>query len=169
MKMNLRKITMGLGLSIALVACSKEEEAIVLPLSAIFEKLLGPETNLNLKTLNLSEMYSVQLILDNTPLKGGAEVQEKPQIEEELKLNMLGGSNEDAFKNEHEESQMVISSLKIAQKKIETIIEVEPVIEPVVEVEVKLESTYDPKATDGDKDGFVQDGTEFQRPVEETN
>ena len=78
-------------------------------------------------------------------------------------------SPEDAFKNEHEESQMVISSLKIAQKKIETIIEVEPVIEPVVEVEVKLESTYDPKATDGDKDGFVQDGTEFQRPVEETN
>jgi hypothetical protein len=48
-------------------------------------------------------------------------------------------------------------------KKIETIIEVEPV------VEVKLESTFDPKATDGDKDGFVQDGTEFQRPVEETN
>jgi len=48
-------------------------------------------------------------------------------------------------------------------KKIETIIEVEPV------VEVKLESAYDPKATDGDKDGFVQDGTEFQRPVEETN
>ena len=54
-------------------------------------------------------------------------------------------------------------------KKIETIIEVEPVIEPVVEVDVKLESTYDPNATDGDNDGFVQDGTEFQRPVEETN
>jgi len=48
-------------------------------------------------------------------------------------------------------------------KKIETIIEVEPV------VEVKLESAYDPNATDGDKDGFVQDGTDFQRPVEETN
>ena len=54
-------------------------------------------------------------------------------------------------------------------KNIETKIEVEPVIEPVVEVEVKLESTYDPNATDGDNDGFVQDGTEFQRPVEETN
>ena len=29
MKMNLRKIAMGLGLCIALVACSKEEETIV--------------------------------------------------------------------------------------------------------------------------------------------
>lgn len=42
---------------------------------------------------------------------------------------------------------------------------IEPVIEPVIEPEV----TFDPKATDGDNDGFVQDGTEFQRPVEETN
>lgn len=33
MKMNLRKIVMGLGLSIALVACSKEEETIVVPVS----------------------------------------------------------------------------------------------------------------------------------------
>ena len=33
MKMNLRKIAMGLGLSIALVACSKEEETIVVPVS----------------------------------------------------------------------------------------------------------------------------------------
>ena len=38
------------------------------------------------------------------------------------------------------------------------------IIEPITEPEV----TFDPKATDGDKDGFVQDGTEFQRPVEET-
>jgi len=33
MKMNLRKIAMGLGLCIALVACSKEEETIVVPVS----------------------------------------------------------------------------------------------------------------------------------------
>ena len=33
MKMNLRKIAMGLGLCIALVACSKEEETIVIPVS----------------------------------------------------------------------------------------------------------------------------------------
>ncbi len=65
-----------------------------LPLSAIFEKLLGQDANLNLKSLNLSEMYNVKLILENTPLKGGAD---KP-IEEE-KINMLGGSNED-MKNE---------------------------------------------------------------------
>ena len=49
----------------------------------------------------------------------------------------------------------------------------EPVVEPVIEVEPIIEAapevTFDPQATDGDKDGFVQDGTEFQRPVEETN
>jgi hypothetical protein len=39
----------------------------------------------------------------------------------------------------------------------------EPVIEAAPEV------TFDPHATDGDKDGYIQDGTEFQRPVEETN
>ena len=44
MKMNLRKITMGLGLSIALVACSKEEETIVLPLSAITVSNLAADT-----------------------------------------------------------------------------------------------------------------------------
>jgi len=43
-------------------------------------------------------------------------------------------------------------------------------VEPVVEVEAVVpEVTYDANATDGDKDGFVQDGTDFQRPVEETN
>ena len=36
------------------------------------------------------------------------------------------------------------------------------------EVEIKPEVTFDPEAVDSDKDGFVQDGTEFQRPVEET-
>ena len=49
----------------------------------------------------------------------------------------------------------------------------EPVVEPVVEVEPVIEAApeviFDPQATDGDKDGFVQDGTEFQRPAEETN
>lgn len=28
-------------------------------------------------------------------------------------------------------------------------------------------ATYKPKATDGDGDGFVQDGTDFERPLEE--
>ena len=44
MKMNLRKITMGLGLSIALVACTKDEETIVVPVSAITVKDLAADT-----------------------------------------------------------------------------------------------------------------------------
>jgi hypothetical protein len=44
MKMNLRKIAMGLGLSIALVACSKDEETIVVPVSAITVKDLAADT-----------------------------------------------------------------------------------------------------------------------------
>jgi hypothetical protein len=44
---------------------------------------------------------------------------------------------------------------------------VEPVKEePVVEAPV-VEEGFDPEATDGDGDGFLQDGTPFQRPVEE--
>lgn len=44
---------------------------------------------------------------------------------------------------------------------------VEPVKEePVVETPV-VEEGFDPDATDGDGDGFLQDGTPFQRPVEE--
>ena len=44
MKMNLQKIAMGLGLSIALVACSKEEEIIVPPVSAITVNDLAADT-----------------------------------------------------------------------------------------------------------------------------
>jgi len=42
--MNLRKITMGLGLSIALVACTKDEEIIVVPVSAITVSNLAADT-----------------------------------------------------------------------------------------------------------------------------
>ena len=42
-----------------------------------------------------------------------------------------------------------------------------PKAEPVIEAAPEV--ILDPHATDGDKDGFVQDGTDFQRPVEETN
>ena len=42
----------------------------------------------------------------------------------------------------------------------------EPVIEAVIVAEPEV--TFDPQATDGDKDGYVQDGTNFERPVEET-
>jgi len=53
--------------------------------------------------------------------------------------------------------------------KAEPVVEIEPVVEVEPIVEVTPEVTYDSEATDGDKDGFVQDGTEFQRPVEENN
>lgn len=44
---------------------------------------------------------------------------------------------------------------------------VEVVEEPIV-VETPVEAQgFDPVASDGDGDGFVQDGTPFQRPVEE--
>jgi hypothetical protein len=44
MKKNLSKIAMGLGLCIALVACSKDEETIVVPVSAITVKDLPADT-----------------------------------------------------------------------------------------------------------------------------
>ena len=44
----------------------------------------------------------------------------------------------------------------------------EPIVEaPVVEAPVEVVDGFDPDATDGDGDGFLQDGTPFQRPVEE--
>lgn len=42
---------------------------------------------------------------------------------------------------------------------------VEPIKEGII-VAVK-EVAFDPNAVDGDRDGFVQDGTPHQRPVEE--
>ncbi len=44
MKKNLTQIVMGLGLCIALVACSKDEETIVVPVSAITVKDLAADT-----------------------------------------------------------------------------------------------------------------------------
>jgi hypothetical protein len=45
----------------------------------------------------------------------------------------------------------------------------EPIVEaPVVEAPVEVvEEGFDPDAKDIDGDGFLQDGTPFQRPVEE--
>jgi hypothetical protein len=57
---------------------------------------------------------------------------------------------------------------KIEEPKIEPI--VEPVDEPIVEAPVEAvveEVAFDPNAEDVDGDGFVQDGTVHQRPVEE--
>jgi hypothetical protein len=68
-----------------------------------------------------------------------------------------------------------IGAIEDANKPVTTKIE-EPVVEPVKEepiVEAPVEPVveaegFDPEATDGDGDGFVQDGTPHQRPVEET-
>jgi hypothetical protein len=54
-------------------------------------------------------------------------------------------------------------------KKIETPVVEEPKVEPIAEVveEPVVEESFDPDAKDIDGDGFLQDGTPFQRPVEE--
>jgi uncharacterized lipoprotein YbaY len=44
MKKMMSKIAMGLGLSIALIACSKDEETIVVPVTAITVKDLPADT-----------------------------------------------------------------------------------------------------------------------------
>jgi hypothetical protein len=51
-------------------------------------------------------------------------------------------------------------------KKIEEPVVEEPKVEPVAE-EPAVEDGFDPDAKDIDGDGFLQDGTPFQRPVEE--
>jgi hypothetical protein len=51
-------------------------------------------------------------------------------------------------------------------KKIEEPVVEEPKVEPVAE-EPAVEDGFDPDATDIDGDGFLQDGTPHQRPVEE--
>jgi hypothetical protein len=53
--------------------------------------------------------------------------------------------------------------------KIEKSVVEEPKVEPVAEVveEPVVEEGFDADATDSDGDGFVQDGTPHQRPVEE--
>jgi hypothetical protein len=54
-------------------------------------------------------------------------------------------------------------------KKNEKPVVEEPKVEPVAEVveEPAVEEGFDADATDGDGDGFLQDGTPHQRPVEE--
>jgi hypothetical protein len=63
----------------------------------------------------------------------------------------------------------IIEDADKPSKKIEEPVVEEPKVEPVAEVveEPAVEEGFDPDATDIDGDGFVQDGTPFQRPVEE--
>jgi hypothetical protein len=64
----------------------------------------------------------------------------------------------------------------VEEPKVEPVAEIveEPVVaevveEPVAEIveEPAIEEGFDADATDGDGDGFLQDGTPHQRPVEE--
>jgi hypothetical protein len=61
-----------------------------------------------------------------------------------------------------------IGAIEDADKPAKAKIE-EPVVEPIEEEPVvKAPVGFKADAKDGDKDGFVQDGTPHQRPVEET-
>ena len=63
----------------------------------------------------------------------------------------------------------IIEDADKPSKKIEEPVVEEPKVEPVAEVveEPAVEEGFDADATDIDGDGFLQDGTPFQRPVEE--
>ena len=66
------------------------------------------------------------------------------------------------------ESGIIEDADKPSKKIVEPVIEeikVEPIAEKVEEPAV--EEGFDPEAIDGDGDGFLQDGTPHQRPVEE--
>ena len=66
------------------------------------------------------------------------------------------------------DSGIVEDADKPTNKSQEPVVE-EPKVEPVAEKveEPIVEEGFDPNAEDIDGDGFVQDGTPFQRPVEE--
>jgi hypothetical protein len=66
------------------------------------------------------------------------------------------------------ESGIIEDADKPTTKIIEPVVE-EPKAEPVIEKveEPIVEDSFDPDATDIDGDGFLQDGTPHQRPVEE--
>lgn len=58
---------------------------------------------------------------------------------------------------------------KKATKVVEPVAAIEPIIEePVIEPVAVEPHGFDADAKDGDGDGFLQDGTPHQRPVEET-
>ena len=66
------------------------------------------------------------------------------------------------------ESGIIEDADKPTKKSQEPVVE-EPKVEPVAEKveEPIVEESFDPNAEDIDGDGFLQDGTPHQRPVEE--
>ena len=76
------------------------------------------------------------------------------------------GAIEDASKPKSEPKGEIGEEPLVEEPVVEPVTEapiVEAPVEPVVEAE-----GFDPDAKDGDGDGFLQDGTPHQRPVEET-
>jgi hypothetical protein len=101
--------------------------------------------------------YRVLKGLDYPPNKRaevGAVVEDLPATA--IKWLLEDGIIEDATKPVKTETKVEV--------KVEPVVEA-PVVTPVEETPVA--ESFDPEATDGDGDGFVQDGTPFQRPVEE--
>ncbi|ANH49228.1 hypothetical protein uvFWCGRAMDCOMC203_052 [Freshwater phage uvFW-CGR-AMD-COM-C203] len=76
------------------------------------------------------------------------------------------GAIEDASKPKSEPKVEIAEEPVIEEPEVEPVKE-EPIVEAPVEPVVEAEG-FDPDAKDGDGDGFLQDGTPHQRPVEET-
>ena len=76
------------------------------------------------------------------------------------------GAIEDASKPKSEPKVEIVEEPVIEEPEVEPVKE-EPIVEAPVEPVVEAEG-FDPDAKDGDGDGFLQDGTPHQRPVEET-
>ena len=81
------------------------------------------------------------------------------------------GAIEDASKPKSEPkveivAEPIVEEPVIEEPEVEPVKE-EPIVEALVEPVVEAEG-FDPDAKDGDGDGFLQDGTPHQRPVEET-
>jgi hypothetical protein len=86
---------------------------------------------------------------------------EEGQVVNDLPANAISWLLEIGAIEDSSKPAKKVEEPKVEEPEVEVKIE-EPVIEPVIEAE-----GFDPEATDGDGDGFVQDGTAHQRPVEE--
>jgi hypothetical protein len=91
----------------------------------------------------------------NKRVEAGEVVSDLPA--QSIKWLLDSGLIEDSSKPAKKIQEPVIEEIKA-----EVPVEVEVVAEPVAE-----ETPFKPNAKDGDGDGFVQDGTTHQRPVEE--
>ena len=81
------------------------------------------------------------------------------------------GAIEDAYKPKSEPKVEIVEEpiveAPVVEEPVVEPVKEEPIVEAPVEPVVEAEG-FDPDAKDGDGDGFLQDGTPHQRPVEET-